>query len=51
MAAPVAALPGTVRLRGLDPEATYQVAPLPPADAPAGLGRGRPNWFTPTAPG
>ncbi|HEY5836764.1 alpha-galactosidase [Streptomyces sp.] len=43
----VTVLPGTVRLRGLDPEATYHVGPLPPGDLAPGMDRGTPAWCTP----
>ncbi|MEV6304212.1 alpha-galactosidase [Actinoplanes sp. NPDC051861] len=34
MATPVCSPPGPVRLPGLDPDATYHLAPLPPGDRP-----------------
>jgi alpha-galactosidase len=46
MATPVSAQPGTLRLRGLDPDATYRLRPLPPADQAPGMERGTPAWCT-----
>ncbi|MDQ0913525.1 alpha-galactosidase [Streptomyces canus] len=46
MATPLAAHPGTLRLRGLDPDATYHLRPLPPADQAPGMERGTPAWCT-----
>lgn len=47
VATPVASLPGTVRLRGLDPDTVYRLRPLPPGDTASGVDRARPAWMTP----
>jgi alpha-galactosidase len=47
VATPVTSLPGTVRLRGLDPDAVYRLRPLPPGDTAPGVDRARPAWMTP----
>ncbi len=44
MATSVVSPPGRVRLPGLDPEAEYRVAPLPPGDRTRGSDNG-PVWF------
>lgn len=46
MATPVAAHPGTLQLPGLDPNTTYHLRPLPPADQAPGMERGTPAWCT-----
>lgn len=46
MATPISAQHGTLRLRGLDPNATYRLRPLPPADQAPGMERGTPAWCT-----
>lgn len=46
MATSVAAQPGTLRLPGLDPNTTYRLRPLPPADDAPGMERGTPAWCT-----
>ncbi|MEU4243502.1 alpha-galactosidase [Actinoplanes sp. NPDC026619] len=37
--------PGRVRLPGLDPEAAYRIAPLPPGDRPEGPARNPLSWW------
>ncbi|WP_328543940.1 GH36 C-terminal domain-containing protein [Streptomyces europaeiscabiei] len=46
VATPVAAHPGTLRLPGLDPDATYRLRPLPPTGQVPGMERGTPAWCT-----
>ncbi len=46
VATPVAAHSGTLRLPGLDPNTTYRLRPLPPADQAPGMEHGTPAWCT-----
>ncbi|QEV30111.1 alpha-galactosidase [Streptomyces coeruleorubidus] len=46
VATSVSAHPGTLRLPYLDPNTTYHLRPLPPADHAPGMERGTPAWCT-----